>query len=241
MIINHNLKLIHIKTYKTSGSTFEALLRWFDNHPLNVYTPMDPVHDQPYLDKHNLVHDKNYWPVAWPDGSERYLDPLRLYEHSSFLEIEFATPAWILRNYTKVAIVRNPWHQIVSQFWWDNPHRHSTDEFMDYVEQSAERKLLGANYRLRLDKAGNDRMDVLMQYENMSKGFQDLEGAVCADLGLAEKYLTVQLKNNQYRRSTSAFTDRVWTVEELYDANPRAYDLVYEYNRQDIETFGYHI
>lgn len=102
MIISHKHKFIFIKPRKVAGTSIELALSKF-------------------CDKEDIItgnfHDSNYEDEAFTNKGRNY-EELNLSTHSKPNEIKNKISKDIWNNYYKFTIVRNPWDQVVSSYFW---------------------------------------------------------------------------------------------------------------------------
>jgi len=107
MIISHKYKYIFIKPYKVAGTSVEIALAKHcgTDDIITPITEYDPVSD-----------------------SSEYQQPTRNYKEKEFYnhitpeEIKIRIDPEIWKEYFKFTIIRNPWDQVVSRYFW-NKHK----------------------------------------------------------------------------------------------------------------------
>ena len=103
MIISHKYKFIFIKPSKVGGTSIEIALAKHCGEQ-DIITP---------LHAYNPRHDE-----------DKYLHPAKNYEDKEFFqhitpdEIKKKIGNKIWNSYYKFTVVRNPWDQTVSRYWW---------------------------------------------------------------------------------------------------------------------------
>ena len=106
MIISHEYKFIFIKTRKTAGSTFEALM-------------------YPHLNKETDIC------TGSPRDGTPSLNSPTTNGHATYAEAVKYAGDVDLGEYQTFTIERNPWDKMVSAYWW---HYHTKSEWKEWVE-----------------------------------------------------------------------------------------------------------
>lgn len=186
MIVSHRHRFIFLKTQKTAGSSIELFLRRFCG-PDDIVTPVDP--DEPLAAELGLDPPRNYGDrLARPwEWRRRDLHTVRttralprrstLRDHSSAAEVRAVVGQQVWDEYLTFTVVRNPWDQAVSSyFWMRSLGRGTDDEVMDIVTTRGAARNWGI---YTID--GAVAVDEVIRYEDLAAGL----ARVCARIGLA--------------------------------------------------------
>jgi hypothetical protein len=103
VIINHKYKFIFIKSFKTAGTSLEIALSKFCSGK-DIITSI-------------VSKDENLRKKLKYTGPQNNTG---LDEHMSASEIKSKLKSDIFENYFKFVVVRNPFDQILSAFYWHN-------------------------------------------------------------------------------------------------------------------------
>ena len=111
MILSHKYKYIFIKSFKTASTSLEIALSKFCGKE-DIITP---IKNEDEIIRKN----KGY------NGPQNYNDKLAFYEHMPASEIKSKINLDIWNKYFKFTVVRNPFNQIVSAFYWHNKSNYN--------------------------------------------------------------------------------------------------------------------
>jgi hypothetical protein len=136
------------------------------------------------------------------------------------------------KNYFKFAFVRNPWHRVVSWYFFEkkckNSRRNTSNiSFKDYINDSKCKNGIWANiqqYQYEFTK----NCDFIGRTENLKEDFN----IVCDKIQIPRPKLIIQ---NTNLSTYNTVYDRDYT--EYYDEETR--EIVAEVFAKDIEYFGY--
>lgn len=173
-LICHSKKFIFLKTRKTGGTTLEMALQGYcapgrevEERTGYVETPEGVIGSRAY------------------DGS-----PAPVFEHMPAGKVRAWVGPEIWNSYAKVAVVRNPYEKLVSEFYWqrrqarDLPAMGQIAEFRKWV-QSDDRKWTIEDHSI-LSIQGRLVVDHLVRHESFGAAVVRL----AADLGLEPLALT---------------------------------------------------
>jgi hypothetical protein len=180
------------------------------------------------LQPHAIAGPRSTWysllrALGLPRDYRRY----KFREHAPLREAQARMPAERFASYFKFGFVRNPWDRLVSDYagLLQNPshrrHRRARRlaDFAAFIEWEAQR---GKRVQLDLlcDRDGRMAADFVGRFENVEADFAE----VCGRLGIAAEL--------PHRNRSNRGDYREW-----YDDRTR--EMVRQYWRADIETFGY--
>jgi hypothetical protein len=137
MIISHQHKFIFFKVPKAAGTSVEIALSLICGDK-DILTPISKKDELKRIELGGPTA-RNY---RLPFSSYNFQDWTTLllkrerkafYNHISPDELYSQIDAGVRQNYQKLAVVRNPWDQMASQFYWRNKKGQfkSFDEFLD--------------------------------------------------------------------------------------------------------------
>jgi len=204
MIISHKHKFIFLKPYKVAGSSLEYAMS-------SVLGPSDVV---TYLSKEE---EKQRWrslSIKEQNNKTKLVDLLRkpqkkhikqlqklrwpkiFHPHAKAEEVkEFLTdPVW--RGYQKISVVRNPWHYLLSFYYW-NPGGEARKPFSEWIFDN--RHLIGANNYQYFIK-GNCVIDYFVRFESITADVNRLP-LPSSDIKTIKKLLEVTRFKGEFRKA----------------------------------------
>lgn len=127
MIVSHKHKFIFLKTPKAAGTSVEIALSKACG-PEDIITPISAVDEEKRLAQGGRP-PQNYRPgmlkrlLGEGDGFSN---------HTTAEQARLLLPAEVWDRYHKFAVVRNPWDQVASLYFWRNKkgHYNSFEEFL---------------------------------------------------------------------------------------------------------------
>jgi len=224
-IISHRHRFIFLKTRKTAGTSIQG---WLLNH----LGPRDVI-----------VSDRDLVPLprpflSTPSATTRWMEAeigikkrlsrlglrhMRLKPHSSAKDVRKAVGKKIWHNYHKIAVVRNPWEQMISA-WRFREHLIgrplSLDEMLD-AREASQTKDRGNWIIYTIDD--EIVVDTIIRYEQLHEGLASLAHRV----GLPPPVLP------HYKTGLRKPTD---VISGLTD---RQIARIARLSRKEIEVFGY--
>lgn len=240
MIISHRHRFIFIKTRKTGGTSVEKALAPLCG-PEDVLTP-DHLHEG---ERDDLASAARNWqgrfnPLRELAGARRPIDVVRIardfarrprfYNHMRASSVRARIDPAIWNGYFKFCVERNPWHKMISFYYWNHRGRQDrAPSFRDYVLDRSGRTV-DQHYATDWDRyAVGDRVivDKVCRFEN-------LEAEIRAALGEAgvPAALAAQLELPRLKGHLRPAADGV-----RYDAETAA--CVAQVFRREIAAFGY--
>lgn len=219
MIINHEKKIIFMKTKKTAGTSLEIALSKFCGANC-VIAPIAPIDEK----KRAILGYRtaqNYSNTYWP--SEKAQSVGKFTAHTPATVIKQGIPQMVWESYKKITIVRNPFDVAISRYFWEGGADMGMD-FLNYLKRfpsHLQENLKIATGRERID------LDCYIRYENFR---HDL---ISNDLGyLWETFTCINAKADR-RPSKGA------SVLEMYRQFPEAEEIVAKYCDRELDFFGY--
>ncbi|CAN5126645.1 sulfotransferase family 2 domain-containing protein [soil metagenome] len=136
MIVSHERRFIFLKTRKTAGTSLEIALSAVCG-PLDIISPILPEDEE--LRAHTGRGPQNYHspPLARPATN-----------HSPARKAREIVGQEVWRSYTKITVERNPWDQVVSQYYWMARKLPDPPSFADYVRSPRVANLAETNARI---------------------------------------------------------------------------------------------
>ena len=116
MIVNHKYKFIFIKSFKTAGTSLEIALSKFCGDE-DILTPIVEK-DEKLRSNLNFIGPQNYGDME---------------EHMTASEIKKKLGNKMFNNYFKFVVVRNPYDQIISAFYWHNESKKNEKKFYIFI------------------------------------------------------------------------------------------------------------
>lgn len=221
MILSHKHKFIFIKTPKTAGTSIEIALSRFCGDK-DIITPIAPPEDEQIRSDLGYRGPQNYMRSTLdniPDDLPP--DKPHFFNHITGPQIRSRIPEKIWNNYFKFCVVRNPWDQLVSHYFWlirKKPYETFHDYMMarEYVRLAKK----GAYF-----EDGNIIVDKVCRFEYLTSELEDVR----LKLKLPEKL--------DLPRAKSGTRPKGVPYQEYYDTETMA--MVAEHYSQVIDWFGY--
>ena len=222
MIICHSHRFIFFKSKKTGGTSVELALSALCG-PDDVITPVREENLRVGRGPQNYVVPYRDWRLRL--GLRAQNDRSRLFTfmaHSTARDVRRHLGADLLRRYTKVTILRNPWDREVSRYYWTRERPGIPSEFEEFVSKVTRRHPI----RLPTLMFGRNVADVMLRYEHLANDF----GEFLRGLGVKEAAELPHAKG--HTRPSDAVNYR-----RLYnDRTRKAVESIY---RREIEEFAY--
>lgn len=219
MIINHEKKIIFIKTKKTAGTSLEIALSKYCGANC-VIAPIAPV-DEKKREALGYRTAQNFSDTYWPSENARSVG--RFTAHTRATVIKQIIPKMIWEVYKKITVVRNPFDVAISRYFWEGGPDMGMN-FLNYLKSFPGH--LQENLRIATDRERID-LDCYIRYENFR---HDL---ISNDLGyLWETFNGINAKADR-RPSKGA------SVLEMYRQFPEAKEIVAKYCDRELNFFGY--
>lgn len=218
-MISHEFKLIFVHIPKCAGSSVEGALNHFSEfegdgrQDHRTIRQIEPLNQHAFRSWENILElaRRARFPLSHqPNPKNRY----------KVTRNQYAT-------YMKFTVVRNPWERIFS--WYkstggtvaDSPE--SKQEFRDYVLEQAGKGHLRPHVYYLKQFDGRINMDLVIRYESLSRGFED----VISYIGDDSIVLPHLLKNE----------NRKFRHVDFFDSETK--EFVKDVYSEDIRTFGF--
>ena len=219
MIICHPLKIIFLKTYKTSSSSFENALSHWCTDKCIVTDRIKDDEKNIYMKKYNLKGYQNAQPPLKVlsnhlKGHTRSAQIKELIDKMYGVNIEINW--W--QKYTKIAIHRNPFERFIS--WYC--HRGNDEPFEVWARKNLD--FLDKNHEV----APLKDMDYIIRYEYLKEDIEKLN----ID-NLWELYSNIKINSN--------FRPKDATVEKMYKGQKELVNLIIDKCKHEIKYFKYDI
>jgi len=238
MILSHENHLIFLKTVKTAGTSFEIALSKFCGSR-DVITPLKKSDEDlrtgmgfrgTQNNKKSIVEILSQRKRADLQALKEKSWPKHFRNHATAEEIRSHVGRRVWEKYTKITIVRNPFDQIVSQYYHKKAGNAQFPEFEMWLVQNL--NLLVRNQNIYMIE--NEFVaDCVLRHETILDDLVGLESSMPKLGGISEIFSGINAKG-QYRPKTGA------TVEDVFGANDDLKGLVRCICRQDLERFNYH-
>jgi hypothetical protein len=187
VIINHKYKFIFIKSFKTAGTSLEIAL--------SKFCSIKDVITNIVSEDETLRKKLKYTGPQNNTGME---------EHMSASEIKSKLKSDIFENYCKFVVVRNPFDQILSAFYWHNESKKNEKKFIflkkksldfdEFFERKA--KHIFEDEIDRYTENGKVIIDKFIRYENLKKDLSELSDLINFPENLYDVFKNIKAKSN---------------------------------------------
>jgi len=246
MIVSHARKFIFVKTKKTAGTSMEIAL---SKHcgPQDVLTELDQ-HDEA---KRVEVVGSGARNFALPFGQMSVWDKARFltgrrkpsdgklqhgmakfHEHERAARVRTLLGPEVFGEYYKFAVVRNPFDQAVSNYFWMRNNGDPTFEtmgiktFSQFLRHLPEQ--MTENWRI-LTHGDEILVDDVVRYERLEEDLRRVSARIGLGRSLYEDLKGIRTKGGTRPRDRS--------FAELFGPGDR--ELIEQLCRREIEAFGY--
>ena len=233
VIISHRHQFIFLKTIKTAGTSVELFLRQFCG-PDDVVTPVVPE-DEGLAIEMGVGGPRNYTRLKKPRECgpsdlrrairKRAWPHVEVYsQHQRASEIRTLVGDEVWNGYQRITIVRDPWEQFVSRFFWvTRPENRRSETIEEYLDQLMRKP---ANWNWAIYSIDDEiAATQILRYETLEGDLREL----CESLGLNPRLDLPRAKANV--RPSSARPGQVLTQSQI--------DRIAIVARREIEEFGY--
>lgn len=238
MIVLHNHRVIALKARKVAGTSLEIALSKFASEKC-IITPIAP-RDEEIRKELGYRGPQNFSFTGDRLKEEVMLKELsgdvsnfKYYNHISADLIKQRLGQDIWDSYLKLSIVRNPFEFMVSFYYFNLAMKNISEEqlvFEDWFEINKD-KLTINNEVYNIN--GENVIDVMLVYENISHDLIQLEAEKPELKGLYNVFKNINAKGNI--RPVHA------TIDSVYSKSPRAFEAVLSAHKPDIEKYNFYI
>lgn len=229
MIISHAHQFIFLKTKKCAGTSIELALSQICG-PDDVITRVSPEDENARVGRgpqHELI-PAQYRVPSWRMRRLLGRSPARsgtvYFNHMTAAALRRAMDPDLFDTYRKVTVVRNPWDQEVSLYYWLTRHKRRRPSFDQFV-QSPRRRSERKNFDI-YSIEGRIVADVVLNYERLADDFS----AFVVSLGIASPpqlpYAKAGHRPSEQRDYRSHYTN---------DTR----DIIARRHAREIEAFGF--
>lgn len=239
MIILHEPKILALKPIKVGGTSLEIALSKYATRS-SVITPITEDDEKirknlgfrgPQNYKYNFRETIMLGKRRLAQAGLNRSFPEKYYNHIPAHELREKVGESIWNRYTKIAIIRNPFDYIVSCYFYFSKADSSNEEntrFDTWV-------LRNPKFLLRNEEIYkiNDKIiiDFMVIYEKIEEDLGNLEKNVPLLNGLKDQFKQIRAKGT--------YRPRAATTDEMFADAPRAFRLIYEIYKDDIEKYGF--
>jgi len=187
VIINHKYKFIFIKSFKTAGTSLEIALSKFCGDK-DVITKIEPDDE--------IIRKKLKYTGPQNNTGMKI--------HMTASEIKSKIKSEIFKNYFKFVVVRNPFDQIISAFYWHNESKKNEKKFFFLKKKSIdfdkffERKArhIFEDEINRYSENEEILIDKFISYENLKNDLSSLSDLINLPENLYEVFKNIKAKSN---------------------------------------------
>jgi hypothetical protein len=226
MIISHAHRFIFLKTVKSAGTSVELALSQICG-PDDVITRVSPADEDTRLGRgpqHETIpaqYRSPKWRMKRLLGRSPARSGVVYFNHMTAAALRRTMDPDLFDSYRKVTVVRNPWDQEVSLYYWLTRNERQRPSFDHFVRNPRPRK----NFEI-YSIEGRIVADVVLKYERLADDFSAFVASL--DVGAAP-----QLPNAKAGHRPSEGRD----YRAHYSDGTR--DIVARRHAREIEAFGY--
>jgi len=235
MIVVHSKKLIFLKTRKTAGSSFEiALSKFCDDE--DIITSVGDADDETRktMGLRGLQNDNMSIADMFQFRNLRMLKnlsrgqwPKKYYQHISAKLAKQRLGDQIWNDYTKVAIVRNPYDYAISSYFWAMKNTPKKPPFETWCLKKP--KMFRFNHKHYF--IGDEIVvDHFIRFEHFQEDTLELERLLGLE-GLHSTFSDIKAKGNHRPKAA--------TIDDLFKGADKLKALIRRENAFEIERFGY--
>lgn len=225
MIVLHRQRLIFLKPRKVAGTSFEIALSRFADDQADIVTPISPD-DERSREALGFCGPQNFAEAGTASTH-------RFYNHMTAAEARERLSPEIWQGFTRVSIVRNPWDQLVSLFYWRIRNRLVDADASTFTAHfRAAPEFLAINHGAYLI-GGDEVIDRFLRYEHLEQDILDLEKARPGLSGLWDTFQKLNAKGS--------IRDQRVSTAQIFKDHPDVNRWVEERNAWDIAKFGYRL
>ena len=213
MIISHKLKVIHIKLRKVAGTSFEIAFSKYCG-PDDIITEL--VEED----------EKTRTSLSYIGAQNNIMQNEKLISHTPASQIKATFPD-VFNNYLKIAIMRNPYQQVISWYFWYIHYmkRQNSASFKESASRFCENKIELGLIHIK----GKLVVDVILRYEHLIEDIKKLERKIACP-GLAETFASIKAKADiRPPQETSLY--------EMYSKNPEAKQVMDQFYYDNLDKY----
>ena len=194
MIVSFKNKFIFIKSQKTAGTSLEVALSKFCGDK-DIITPIKPSSNEKIRKKLKFR------------GPQNYLASLKIHDREKKIEFVNHTPISVFKkiiskkifdNFFKFTIVRNPFDQILSYYFYAIKRHSIKDSFKLFCEKHAKNFFGDEKNIISID--GNLPYNKVIKYENFKYDLSEISHALKLNENLYDIFVKINLKS-EYRNA----------------------------------------
>ena len=190
MILSHKNKFIFIKSFKTASTSLEIALSKYCGEK-DIITPI-VIEDEE-------IRKRNGFP-----GPQNFNISTLFEEHMSASEIKSKVSPKIWEEYYKFVVVRNPFDQIISAFYWHNKSKEKERKFIFFKKR---KKVFKEFFKIKahhifedeyLRYTLNDKVlvDNFLRYENLKSDLISLSKKINLPENLYDVFSKIRAKSD---------------------------------------------
>jgi hypothetical protein len=238
MIVLHDQKMIALKAKKVGGTSFEIALSKFATET-SIITPIVSADEDvrrrlgfrgpqnyrySFIELINLASTRILRSLFYRQRPEKF------YNHISASLARERLGDKIWEDYTKIAIIRNPFDFMVSSYFWESKRtdKGALLNFEAWVLKNPDRPLFNKTI-YEID--GKNIIDFMIRYERLNEDIEAIETKYPSLEGLAEIFRNIRVKGE--------FRPKDASTKEMFSDAPRARKLIEILCEDDIERYGF--
>ena len=235
MIFLRKPKVLFLKAGKVGGTSFEIALSSFARSD-DIITPISEEDEKLRLSRgYRGAQNYNYRISDFFDLSSKEIlrclfsrkIPEKFFNHISAAEARRKLGEDLWSESLKVAIVRNPFDRLISQYFWANRNRKNVPELSEWVRHNP--MALFNNEQYFID--GKDVIDHYIRYDELRLDMLTLEKLKPELRGLWSVFSGITTKNSIRPKSA--------TVSNFFQKDERLRKSVEFFNEYFVMRFGY--
>ena len=193
MILSYKNKFIFIKSQKTAGTSLEVALSKFCSEK-DIITPIMLSENEEFRRKLGFRGPQNF---TLKIKIKEKVEQVSLFNHTPVLLLKKIISKKIFESFFKFTIVRNPFDQLLSYYFWGIKRYLIKDDFKLFCEQYAknffsnEKKIISINNTLPYDK--------IIKYENLRDDLSEVSQKLKLNENIYDTFKEINLKS-EYRK-----------------------------------------
>jgi hypothetical protein len=239
MIYLRKPNLLFLKPTKVAGTSFEVALSRFAG-PKDIITSFSSSQDEAARKKLGYRGPQNHrysfretWGLSRTQKLKALLKiqpPVKFTQHISAQQARERLGARVFDTATRISIIRNPFDQLVSYYYWRMKNREVWPQFRDWLR--AFPHLIGKNNRFYYIE-DKPVIDIPLRFEDIETDISRLEKTYPELDGLLETFSALRFKSAPRPPGKRA--------QDFFKFDPDLIEVVRFFNQRLMDDFGYRL